>query len=153
MQSVHITTNVGNSNPDRGEVYSIQHLCDKVCQWFASCLWFSPDTPVSSTNITDCHDITEILLKVTLNTINLTHNILHRLSTYMCRVIVFNATFNNISVISWRSVLFLEETRVPGGTTDKLYHIMLLIYLCALPCCDVINCTIILVVRGISSLN
>ena len=27
---------------------------------------------------------------------------------------VFNATFNNISVISWRSVLLLEETGVPG---------------------------------------
>ena len=27
------------------------------------------------------------------------------------RVIVFNTTFNNISVISWRSVLFIEETR------------------------------------------
>jgi hypothetical protein len=26
--------------------------------------------------------------------------------------IVFNATFNNISVISWRSVLLVEETRV-----------------------------------------
>jgi hypothetical protein len=25
---------------------------------------------------------------------------------------VFNATFNNISVISWRSVLLLRETRV-----------------------------------------
>ena len=44
---------------------------------------------------------------------------------------VFNDTFNNISVISWRSVLLVEETRVPGETidlsqvTDKLYHIML----------------------------
>ena len=27
---------------------------------------------------------------------------------------VFNATFNNISVISWRSVLLVDETRVPG---------------------------------------
>jgi hypothetical protein len=27
---------------------------------------------------------------------------------------VFNATFNNISVISWQSVLLVEETRVPG---------------------------------------
>jgi hypothetical protein len=27
---------------------------------------------------------------------------------------VFNTTFNNISVISWRSVLLVEETRVPG---------------------------------------
>jgi hypothetical protein len=26
------------------------------------------------------------------------------------RVMVFNATFNNISVISWRSVLLVEET-------------------------------------------
>jgi hypothetical protein len=27
---------------------------------------------------------------------------------------VFNTTFNNISVISMRSVLLMEETRVPG---------------------------------------
>ena len=27
---------------------------------------------------------------------------------------VFNATFNNISVISWRSVLLVDETGVPG---------------------------------------
>jgi hypothetical protein len=42
---------------------------------------------------------------------------------------VFNATFNNISVISWLSVLLVEETGVPGENlsqiTDKLYHIML----------------------------
>jgi hypothetical protein len=31
------------------------------------------------------------------------------------RVMVFNATFNNISVISWLSVLLVEETRVLGG--------------------------------------
>jgi len=30
------------------------------------------------------------------------------------RVTMFNATFNNISVISWRSVLLVEETGVPG---------------------------------------
>jgi hypothetical protein len=29
--------------------------------------WFSLGTAVSSTNKTDCHDITEILLKVALN--------------------------------------------------------------------------------------
>ena len=33
---------------------------------------FSVDTPVSSTNKTDHHDIAEILLKVALNTIDLT---------------------------------------------------------------------------------
>ena len=45
-------------------------LCDKVCQWLATGRWFSQGTPVSSTNKTDRHDITEILLKVALNTIN-----------------------------------------------------------------------------------
>jgi aminoglycoside/choline kinase family phosphotransferase len=33
--------------------------------------WFSPGTPASSTNKTDYLDITEILLKVVLNTITL----------------------------------------------------------------------------------
>jgi hypothetical protein len=30
------------------------------------------------------------------------------------RVMVFNATFNNISVIPWLSFLFVEETGIPG---------------------------------------
>jgi len=29
-------------------------------------------------------------------------------------VIVFNVTFNNLSVISWRSVLWVDETGEPG---------------------------------------
>ena len=32
---------------------------------------------------------------------------------FVC-LMVFNDTFNNISVISWRSVLMVEETRGPG---------------------------------------
>ena len=48
-------------------------LCDKVCQWLATCLWFSPGPPVSSTNKTDHHDITELLLKVALKTIRQTN--------------------------------------------------------------------------------
>ena len=55
-----------------GKVYSIQILYDKVSQWLAEGQQFSQGTPVSSTNKTDCHDITEILLKVALNTITLT---------------------------------------------------------------------------------
>ena len=76
-----------------GKVYSIQHyfmarctryniiswrgvldttLCDKVCQLLAAGQWFSLGTSVSSTNKTDRQDISEILLKVALNTINQT---------------------------------------------------------------------------------
>ena len=46
-------------------------------------------------------------------------------------IMAFNATFNNISVISWRSVLLVEETEGPEKTsdlsqvTDKLDRIML----------------------------
>jgi hypothetical protein len=47
----------------------------------------------------------------------------------MIYLMVFNATFNNISVISWLSVLLVEDTGGPGENllqvTDKLYYIML----------------------------
>ena len=47
-------------------------------------------------------------------------------------VMVFNATFNIISVISWSSVLLVEETGVPEATTDlsqvteKLYQLVVM---------------------------
>ena len=47
-------------------------LCDKVCQWLATGRLFSPVTLVSSNSKPDRHNITEILLKVALNTINQT---------------------------------------------------------------------------------
>ena len=37
-------------------------------------------------------------------------------------VMVFNVTFNNISVISWRSLLLVEETEVPGENQIMLYQ-------------------------------
>ena len=45
-------------------VYSIRHYGR----------WFSSGTSVSSTNKNGCHNVTEILLKVALNTIALTLN-------------------------------------------------------------------------------
>jgi hypothetical protein len=46
-------------------------MITEIRQWIQNNeRWFYPGTPVSSTNKTDRHDITEILLKVALNTIN-----------------------------------------------------------------------------------
>jgi hypothetical protein len=47
---------------------------DKVYQLLAHGRWFSPGTPASSTTKTGRHDITEILLKVALNTIKQTNS-------------------------------------------------------------------------------
>ena len=67
-----IITKVVSSNPAHGEVYLIQNYVVKFVSDFPQVGCFFPGTPVSSTNKTDRHDITEILLKVTLNTITLT---------------------------------------------------------------------------------
>jgi hypothetical protein len=45
-------------------------LCDKVCQRLATGRWFSLGTLIFSTNKIDGHVLTEIILKVALNTIN-----------------------------------------------------------------------------------
>ena len=55
-----------------GEVYSIQHYVIKFVTDLRHERWFSLGTLVSFTNKTDRHDITEILFKMALNTINLT---------------------------------------------------------------------------------
>ena len=65
-------------------------LCDKVCQWFAAGRWFSPGPPVSSSNKTDLHDITEILLKVALSIIIKTKTKLLMKTTYALYVICYN---------------------------------------------------------------
>ena len=72
IQSVPITKKVVSSKPVQGKVYLIPHYMIK----FVSDLWqvggFSPGTEVASTNKTDHHNKTEILVKVALNTIKLT---------------------------------------------------------------------------------
>jgi hypothetical protein len=59
LSEIHLEVCIGHD-----EVYSI----NIIASWR-----FSPDTPVSSTNKTNRHEITEILLKEALNTINLNH--------------------------------------------------------------------------------
>ena len=67
-----ITTKVASLNTVHGEVYSIYDVIKFVSNLWQFCGFFL-STPVSSINKTDRHDITEILLKVALNTINQTN--------------------------------------------------------------------------------
>ena len=68
-QSVPITTKVVSSNPVHGEVYTIQHYMIKFMSDLRQVGGFLRVLSlVSSTNKTDRHGITEIVLKVVLNT-------------------------------------------------------------------------------------
>jgi hypothetical protein len=60
---------------------------------------FFSDYLVSSTNETDRHDITEILLKVSLNTINQTKPINSRFSSFTgpCKTVVSRLTKSQIT--------------------------------------------------------
>jgi hypothetical protein len=83
--------------------------CDNVCQWLATGRWFSP---VSSTNKTDHYDITEILLKVALNTIKQTNKHLLK-STYTSRspvyaLLIFLNTFMRSDILSHRGLAIVK---------------------------------------------
>ena len=83
----------------------------KFCEWLETGWWFSPGTPVSSTDKTDHHDITEILLKEALSTINQRNKLIQTSSPpsliyyYMCQTLpisCFSITFLQTLVYSGR---------------------------------------------------
>jgi hypothetical protein len=98
----------------KGGIYQIRRgvldttLCDKVCKWLATGRWLSSGTPASSTNKTDRHDITAILLKVTVNTTTLTLLILDYEPTWWVL-----SVFQRGIVRSGLEVLLVEEAGVP----------------------------------------
>ena len=83
-------------------------FCDKVCQWFAAGQWFSPGSPVSSTNKTDRHNIVEILLKVAFNFITITPC---RVSIYFNSYIkeLFFNLFTTYLHLKWSGVRIFVE--------------------------------------------
>ena len=85
----------------------------------ASGRWFSPNTPVSSTNKTDRHNITEILLKVALNTITLT-SILSLLSSVMQIVVCPFVLF--LFVIALYGLRFTDSDYLPLVSPSISYH-------------------------------
>ena len=81
-------------------MYSIQHYAIKLVSDLRQVGGFIPGTPVSSTNKTDHHDMTEILLKVALNTINQTNQTQNRQRSHMYLCLKEdNISFNDNNMI------------------------------------------------------
>jgi hypothetical protein len=97
MQSVPITTKSCEFEARSGRDSLNTTICNKVYQWLATGRWLSPGTLVSSTNKTDHHDISEILLKVALITITRTLSHVHLLHIILsCRVDINSCTYLKI---------------------------------------------------------
>ena len=118
-------------------------------QWLATDRWFSLGPLVSSTNKTDCHNITEILLKVALNTIKQTNKqtisfmlyfsfflwewgiVLVPLSSWKCGVceLMSCSTWNNGMSRMWSSVsnFCLVFQNLPSIYRKYKYHWIFLV--------------------------
>ena len=122
-------------------------LDSTICQWYAAGQRFSLDTSVSFSNCLDIMELLFKVALDTSNSkslgsraikiVDLRPQALQHWQGFGSRypistsdtgdnikrvggwVMVFNATFNNISVISWRSVLLVEITGVPGAIDWK----------------------------------
>ena len=104
MQSEPIATNIMSSNLAHGEVYSIQHCVIKFVSDLRQVCCFLRVLPVSSTNKTDRHDITEILLKVVLNTLTLIISDILKSWVILCEFIslfIFDLTSYQLYFESW----------------------------------------------------
>ena len=98
--------------------------------------------PPTTCCLTNCTLSIKVCLLYLLFDVQINFNFLNKLMKHIqlydqvyifkwVRAMVFNATFNNISVISWRSVLLVRKPEYPEKTTDlpqvtdKRYNIML----------------------------
>jgi hypothetical protein len=85
-------------------------LCDKVCQWLVTGRWGSP---VSSINKTDCHDITEILLKVAINNIKQTYYTAIILIQWELSLMTGDHTFSFV-LYNRKSYVLLQNSKILG---------------------------------------
>ena len=105
-------------------------LCDKVCQWLATGQWFSLGTPVFSTNKTDHKDVTEILLKLTLNAIKQTSkqaNLYIKDTNYNMKMCPLLA----VVIFIYRFKLYAFYS-LNGEIKTALYRQWFVIYMCPL---------------------
>ena len=105
-------TKVVSSNSAHGEVYSIR---DHVCQWLATGRWLCSGTPFSSTNKTDRHNITEILMKVALSTTNQPNHQTIRYHVNLLFIVDKICTKQELQYILWNQAF-----------TEQIYMILMI---------------------------
>ena len=91
-------------------------LCHKICQLLATDRWFSVGSPFSSTNKTDRHDITEILLKVSWKFVN---------SGNWWSVEMYNCV--TVSIISLSLVAIKTSVHMPTSASLSYQHALLFV--------------------------
>ena len=96
-------------------------LCNKVCQWLATGRGFSP---VSYTNKTDRHYITEILLKVALNTIKLNQTFGKRCFSIMHYDKRKNRTTRDLGKPPLKTAIFVSLWHVNTNTIAFPYLVL-----------------------------
>jgi hypothetical protein len=101
-------------------------LYDKVYQQLAAGQWFSP---VSSTNKTDRHDMSDVLLKMALNTINRTQNRLHgrtrngnAIIFFTCPIVLWRFAFVSVQVLCYQNIRYAA---ISNSATTLLYQVCL----------------------------
>ena len=84
-------------------------LCENVRQWLSTARWFSPGTLVFSSNKTDHHNISDIILKVALNSISLKPVAIYismerRLNKIWHAHLCLNLNYNfcSVTIMNWK---------------------------------------------------
>ena len=88
-------------------------LCDKVCQWLATGLWMSLGTPISTTKV-----VTEIFLKVVLNTLTCNGQMMDQTFVY----VVYN--IKHLWVIMWELFVGLCPKNIYSFWIKLFYFIL-----------------------------
>jgi hypothetical protein len=117
---VPITTKVVSSDPFRRGVLDAT-LYDTVCQLLATGWGFTQRIPVSSAKKNDRHDITEILLKVVLNTITLTtYSPPSPYLVLLSIVLPYHCCYHHMLIKVFTSETFVKTTVKPAHAVTSI---------------------------------
>ena len=109
--------NHGNEKENDDKVYLYPISCNRNFGFYMFKLFFCQKNTISSSRRDNTVVWFTTIYVINLNQIkNFGYNMVNLIPKEVLRLwfMVFNATFNNFSVISWWSVLLVEETWVPG---------------------------------------